>query len=411
MSLAEIFKDTSISDKLDGAVASPIRNLARDDLYKAITESNRELVRTYKLDPKSLKSDREIEELVSNTEKSIFKYNGNNTKDYLETVLTFLVFLTDKYLMKDAVLFRFLLNVELKDLFIDHDSAEPLFGDLIYCKGDISSKHRCRVDIVNQIEEKLMDILYDYLNGQHYTAKEPLRYNIPTSLAKQMTRYRNIQLDKILRDMIFDDDAGSSSGDENSYDSDGSSVPSIAQLFSDDESIAMESDGSHMSSNSKSSKSAHNSNVPSSSESDMDSDLLSESSELSDESDDSDIDEPTRGESESGSESDNIPQSIESGSIPASIETIDSIESAKKIASIISVPQSSTSSTSSNASNSSSTSKSSAGNREKTGDKILCDYCKTKYFTHSYRTPVIEKKEVHFKYFCSMKCMETWVPK
>ena len=117
MRLADIFAKRNEPE----SVSDSIRALVREDLNRVITTSNRNLIKSFKLVPSSVKSEKQVERLVRNTESTMYKYNGDDLEKYLETQVVFLVFLTDPKLSVDFILFRFLLNVDLEDLYLEPD--------------------------------------------------------------------------------------------------------------------------------------------------------------------------------------------------------------------------------------------------------------------------------------------------
>ena len=186
------------SDSNPNTISTHIRSRVMEDLSRAITVSNRNLAQEYNIQPNLLKTTEQVKQLAKNTEKSMFTYNGHSFDDYIETQLTFLTFFLDKNLSRDAVLFRFLLNTDITDVYIEPDSASMLFSDLFYSNGDPILKQQFISNITKQIYQKLPQAKQDYLHGQNYVYSTSLQYVIPESLREHMKEYRDVQIELII---------------------------------------------------------------------------------------------------------------------------------------------------------------------------------------------------------------------
>jgi hypothetical protein len=199
-SLVEIFQKPNVLNN--------IRNLAREDLFNAIITSNDNLVNHYDIDKNLLKNEDDIRQLVNNTEESLYSDYSDNGSDwsnltnddicYFETLLTFILFLTDPQLSNDAILFRLLINVEMDNLYTEPDCEELLFSDLIYSTGNVIDKNKILETIVNQISAKLHDFIACFKNNTIYEIKYSLSYTISRTLLSKIKDYRLNQMDNII---------------------------------------------------------------------------------------------------------------------------------------------------------------------------------------------------------------------
>jgi hypothetical protein len=199
--LAEIFSDETTTRTTD-KVTQEIRELAVADLLRAILKSNRNLIERYEIDEDFLKSDAEIELIVKNTESTVYRENGSCLTKYLETILTYILFLTDSVLSEDAVIFRFLVNIDINDLYINPDCAEVLFADLAYTSCSVRDKYKCFTQIVSEIQKRVPYIRNSYLNNQNYMNSISMNYSIKPEIRKNIIVYRDKQLENIFKVLI-----------------------------------------------------------------------------------------------------------------------------------------------------------------------------------------------------------------
>jgi hypothetical protein len=178
-------------------VEDEVRVLAYDDLLRALIQSNRDLVQTYQLRTGLLKSSSQLRALAQNTERSVFAYNGTDIKTYAESVLTLLIALTDPSVARHAVLFRFLANAELDDLFLGPSSVEILFAELCYADVRPSVRHYALDKVAQGIARCVPFVLYDYMNGQPYTHLNGVQLSVPRIAVHAMTKYREQHLGAI----------------------------------------------------------------------------------------------------------------------------------------------------------------------------------------------------------------------
>jgi hypothetical protein len=453
MNFSKIFtKDGQLNEP----ISDTIRSIARDDLLRAIIRSNRDLIMRFGLDRTSLKTDKELDDLVINTEQSIYNYNGQNSRNYFETLLTYMVFLTDPNLSCDALLFRFLLNLDLTDLYLETDCEYMIFSDLVYSNGDPVLKHKCLANIIQQIQNKLPPLMYDYLNNQHCTNISPLNYRIPRNLNRDIQNYRDAQLD-IIMDRLQTTGRTSYDDSDYSYSSGGNTTPEdessrkFGDIFSDDDNSDSrnESDGSDGSesvkevddeSDSISADEDHSVDEEEGDEEEGDEDEGDEEEgdeeEEVKEGEESVDDESEAKKKEEGNESDDSSdnldikeltddesvisnKSVVSASNKKLVEIIKNID--KKNSSAVSSASSAVSSASSAVSSASSASsavsrvisgtksaRSVGSGRSQKAQTITCDNCSEHQYTHSYRTPILVDGKLALKHFCSNLCMEQW---
>ncbi len=221
-------------------VSDEIRVLAQDDLMRSIIHSNRELVQLHHLHTGMLKSPAQIKKLVNNTEESIFIYNGADIQKYVESMLTLIIFLSDFNVSKDSTLFRFLLNCDINDLYIDPSSVEILFSELLYSDIRSSTKQQILEKITAGISKCIPYMLYDYMNNQSYIHINTVQYTIPKEVRHKIKRYRDYHLPTILSQLKLNNESNNTD-DGSIYSAISSSAKSIIGLFSGGESSASSS--------------------------------------------------------------------------------------------------------------------------------------------------------------------------
>ena len=178
-------------------VSDSVRSLAYDDLLHAVIHSNRNLERKQYMSKSLLKSADQVRSLVENTEESIYSYNGYSMQKYIESILTLLIFLNDKTVSNDSILFRMLLNSDLDDLYTT--SSELLFPEILYSDIKPSSKEEIINNIINGITNCVPNIIYDYVNGQHYVHCKKIRYSISSTTKDKIKTYRKLHMKNIVQ--------------------------------------------------------------------------------------------------------------------------------------------------------------------------------------------------------------------
>lgn len=437
------------SELLDQKVPSYVRILARDDLLRAVNYSNVNLAKKYGLDKSVLKSDTELYNLVDNTEKTMFYYNGERLRTYLESLLTYLYFLTDTKLSNEALLFRFLINLEITDMFIDPNSAEMLFSELVYCNGSSLDKDKLLKNIANQILRQLAHIFYFYSHEQHCTSLPSLQYTVSRSLLHDMNEYREDQLEKIIEKFIrmdkvvFSDNDSVSSSDSNS--SDGNSSDGALSSASND-ALSSASNGSNKSMDKSFIEMAKSMNIeqkPKCSELEYLSNDEKDD-EPNDEQPNDQINEHSNDQAKGHSKGHSIRQKIneddeisddnisltnDEDSVDENVNEINDDELSVKAEDEMSIKNVDIKDDIKSISNASERKQiinvqastprdeplvdvlpedDETLELDSTEQKHLCDQCLKYYFTHSYRTPILLEDNVIMKYFCSNKCMEDW---
>lgn len=179
-----------------------IRDLARADLQRALASSNRDLDRTYGIPSALLKTPADLDALARDTEESM--YVSLDADAYTETLATFLAFLADPRLARDALLFRLLVNTQVTDLFLEPNVERLLFGELVFA--DASPAHKTRVwdQLLPQISDRAMRLRTAYLGGQNVPQLDPLTYTIPRALKNAMNAYRDDQIDRFVESMYLE---------------------------------------------------------------------------------------------------------------------------------------------------------------------------------------------------------------
>jgi hypothetical protein len=415
---AEIFDESTSELEYIDPVPNSVRVLVRDDLQRAITVSNRDLIERYGLSKNALKSDSEIEKLAYNTEKSMYKYNGEVLKDYVETQLTFLVFLLDKYLSSDFVLFRFLINIDIDDIYLEPDCPELLFSDMLYSAGDPLDKHHVRKEIIEEISKRLPHILYDYINEQNSTNIASLKYSIPKELNEEMERYRDSQLDRIIERLgISYADSISSSSSESDSDSDSSdgsyAIYHVKELFNknkssseEDEEISDDSEKFYLDDYSDSEISEYETKENDDAKflTDQDEIDIFEDEDIEDDpdneggdSDDSKVDIDISGSSDEDDEDDEGEGEDDEGEYDEDDEDDEGEDDEGE-------------------DDEGEDDEGDEGDEggltrflDKVGADKKCEMCDD-YFTHSYRTIEFTGEKPIIRYFCGPKCMEEWSP-
>lgn len=197
LTLVDIFTDNVV--KKPKVVSNEIRQLAREDLQIAVLKSNRDLRSKYEMPKTCLKNIDEIRFLVANTEESVFSENGRDFEKYIESVLTYILFLSDKNLSLDSIIFRFLINIDINDMYINPDCAEILFADLIYSTCSYSEKYKCINQVITEIKNRIPFIVNDYSNGKRYSETKCINYSLNPKTRTSMSQYREGQLDSIFQ--------------------------------------------------------------------------------------------------------------------------------------------------------------------------------------------------------------------
>lgn len=487
-----------------------MRMLVRRDLERCIIISNRNLIKQIHIDKKYLLNHDKLKDLIQNTEQTMYTYYGNDLLKYIETFLTILIFLTDKQLSLDALLFRLLINIDFKDILLDPNIEEILFSELFYSNADPIVKKNFITNIANQISQRIYALLHDYLRGQQFVSIASLQYVLPKELKRNMDTYRSTKIndilsrfDKPLKHDLYSDD--SSIGDD---------VDLFSSMFSDSESKSRSrsrSPGSRISRTSESSlirennsndgndsnndsndgndsdSSSHSPFINDSPQKDLNSnhsnaftnifesndneqkillneepneepdeldepqnkeldeldelnelDELDDQDELNDPDDQDELNDPDklRESDDSSTSEDNMNSSNndsndnelddEDNELNDSTDLDSSLIEEEMMAAAKKNKDSDSDDNNDNA-NSTSTTKSKRKKKAKIlakaasttkgltsplkGSKIMCDYCKIKEFTHSYKTPIIYYNTPVIRYFCSPECMENWSPK
>lgn len=206
-SFTDIFADISSEspeDFLQLPISDTTRLLVRNDLHKSLLKSNANLRRTFDFTPNMLKASQELFEIGQNTEESIYRYHSSSTRDYLETVLTFILFLTDPKLSSDSILFRILINIDIDDLYVDPISPDFLFTELFYSKSDPYMKQLIFSQILKQINSQLPKLAYDYQHQQPVSSLTVLKYTYPKQLKTAMENYRKRNFFEIIDNLKSD---------------------------------------------------------------------------------------------------------------------------------------------------------------------------------------------------------------
>lgn len=231
LTLVDIFTDNVV--KKPKIVSNEIRQLAREDLQIAILKSNRDLRSKYEMPKTCLKNIDEIRFLVMNTEESIFSENGRDYEKYIESILTYILFLSDKNLSLDSIIFRFLINIDINDMYISPDCAEILFADLIYSTCSYTEKFKCINQVITEIKNRVPFIENDYSNGKRYSDTKTINYSLNPKTRTSMSQYREGQLDSIFQVLLNKGDFKPIDWNE--------SIVSLASLFEEKEEDESES--------------------------------------------------------------------------------------------------------------------------------------------------------------------------
>jgi hypothetical protein len=398
-------------------LSSSIRLLAVDDLIRAIHLSNKKLSEEFQIDCRFLKNDSTIERLVINTEETMFKYSLD-IETYFETLTALLIFLSDKKLSQDAVLFRFLINIDIEDMFIEPDSAELLFSELFYTTGFENEKKQVLDTIISQIDKRVEQVMYDYANGNRVvTCIAPLRYKIPQSLQVAIDQYRDEQLEIVLDRLSSihpnlmreveeednDEDVPLSSDEEDRESIE--SIYSIGSWFSPSEQVDSIRSPPPSSDSSPASLAQKIKEI----ESKSNSYSVHSGSNIQ-----SNIKSRQSGQSGIQSVKSGVKSSIQS--VKSGIKFNNNIKSKLNALSYSSSSYSSSSgsfrSFDSSAYSSSSNSSSSNSSSPPSPSPSICHQCKKNPFEHSYKTICFDSQtgKQDIVCFCSNKCMENWKP-
>jgi hypothetical protein len=441
-SFVDIFANDVNTEFLDGAVSNGTRRLAQQDLLRALVQSNRSLKEYFDFEKGVLKTPSQLQILAQNTEQSIYTYNGDNTRKYIETIFTYIVFLVDEHLSHDALLFRLLINLHINDLYLEPSSAEYLFTELIYSTCTTKDKYECLDILIRSIMKEMNSIFNKYKSGEHYNINNvQIDYMFPGHVNRVMEKYQDEQVDLIVDRLLFNKSetpedflqesvASSMSGSS-------SSEKSFINLFSSSEN----EDEQSLSSRGKSSSSSYFGNlyqeeeyvsdastisyIPSSDE-DIEDDVSINVEDVEDdvsinvEDDDASSVKSTPSIASSVKSTPSIASSVKSTpSIASSAKSTPSIASSVKstpsiASSVKSFPNSNTSSIKSNYELNTSELINQIKNIEKTQktlDEKNCFKCNGALpNNNSYKTPIPSSNGYSMKEFCGRECMEDWSP-
>lgn len=399
-----------------------LRKSVVEDLIYAIEVSNRNLCKEYQIDKRMLKSYDQIKELAINTEESMNRYY--DLEDYLQTLTTFYVFLTDKNLSRDSTIFRFLINLDIDDMIINPDAHMDLFSEVYYSIGLEPQKQKLTNEIAQDLERVYDNVVYDYTHNGRIQKVAPLKYTIPRDLLALMNEYRLIRVGELIeaikdRNLNYEADADVSDDEDMSYTS--SKYSSIGNYIANKSENEEEDD-------TESSKTVMNDSV--SDESDYDEEMVSNKSlvdivkKIDGKTSPSSIPKPKlrKTMSETGKPmlkrilSNKTNRTTLTGLLKNKMETDNKSnkldlfttyenEEEEEPEVDIALTRSSTS-----ISHNSSSSTISSERSDKTYRQQKCDHCKIGTFTHSWTTFCVREGQVIPYYFCSMKCMERWRP-
>lgn len=185
-----------VDDKIPSKITDEHREKTIDNLYNAVVESNKALSNTFEIDNEYLKSYDDVYTLAINTEHDMYDSFKHQPREYFETLLVFVVVLTDKTLCNDALLFRFLLNVRMTSL-LEPTTHELIFAELLNCNGDCITKRNVLNNILYNIRT-LMPHVCECYNKNRTLSLPRLKYKIPVVLDASINDYRERQLDQIL---------------------------------------------------------------------------------------------------------------------------------------------------------------------------------------------------------------------
>jgi hypothetical protein len=198
------------------------RSLALSDLQRALLFSNRNLNELFNLDS-VLKTEQELLNIANNTEKSIYLYSAN-TQEYIENILIYILFLTDENLSKDLLLFRFFVNIDMDDLYLEPNSEELLIYEILYSDIKPINKKKILNSIISGIQQIKNDIISDYYRGDNYTPRETLQYDIDKKSVEKIEQYQSENLNLIYKKLYNDDEfdfASEAESDRDYYNDEG----------------------------------------------------------------------------------------------------------------------------------------------------------------------------------------------
>lgn len=183
-------------------ITSSLRDLVKQDLYKVLVLSNQDLKNDYSLT--ELKSLDKLHELVVKTEETVYSVYKHEYTNYIETMGTFILFLNDQKLKYDFTLFRFMLNIDIENMYLDIDSPDIIISELAYCNGDPITKKTVWETIYKQLSKELEFILSCYNEERTCLNVPSLKYTLPPQLQKLMRTYQEEKIDRILSRLYVD---------------------------------------------------------------------------------------------------------------------------------------------------------------------------------------------------------------
>lgn len=405
-SFVELFKDepsqTRSVSPSSAAVSPATRDLAQEDLYRALLKSNANLSREGDLDRRLLKGKDELRLMAVTTEESIFDEHAYDLQKYTETVYTYLAFLLDESLSNDAVLFRVLLNMDIDDLYKNKATTQLIFSELFYAPCETKDKYKCLLDVLTQIEQGVRHLRDRYEKGQQFTRRINLNYSIPTKVRRAMTKFQNEQLDNLLDKLLsyervnpdeYMSDVGSS-GIEGS-------VVSLNDMFVSEDEVDVQSDAEASSEVDVEEQSDAEASSEVDVQSDVDAvsevDVQSDAEAVSEEQSDAQSAAAPSVVSRSGGRDD---ESMDLQSLIQTIQSINRNSPSPQLSVPSSTPQETVSSPS-------------PALLHPSGQLTVpteCAQCNVKVASSSYRTPLLNQHRPEARVFCGWKCMEKWSP-
>lgn len=218
------------------SIPDKIRDIARQDLTKALVHSNQKLVKQLSIKPLLLKSKQQLSDIARATEGSIYTDFQFSPDSYYETLTSMISFLSDKSLTRDLLIFRLLINTpDVTDLYTIPELGELLVTEMLLCNADQSLRRICIQNITHQISSRVTAMRKAYDAFEPYEHQN-MTYYIPPEMKREMHTMKDVRATNIVNDLqsAYYNNPRHPTRADSMYDH-------MSMLSSDDESVSEES--------------------------------------------------------------------------------------------------------------------------------------------------------------------------
>ena len=175
-----------------------IRVLARDDIFKALTISNKFIHDKFNIDKYKLRSTDALKAMAHDTEESIYDALNDDPDAYVESVLVVITILGDRNLFDILLLFRFRINIDIYNLY-EQNSIQTLLEEIYESECEIDFKNIFIDSLFDRISAQKPIITHNYLNNESYTIQSYYEYIVPDPLQYAIATFRQKPLEDIFK--------------------------------------------------------------------------------------------------------------------------------------------------------------------------------------------------------------------